>query len=376
MLKSLPISVIVPALLLTVIGVLFIYSATTDFEMVAEGIETAGGQAKRQIVLATLGVFMFLVITLTPHRWLSRYWLFAVIVGVAMLFGVIIFGRTVNGAKSWIFLGPFGIQPSELCKPLLVVALAGYLRYHKSINSFRTFAMCLLITGAFFVPVLLQPDFGTAMVFVPVVAAMVWCAGGNPLYLGGVGASGFLALPAAYLGGILKPHQIKRIDVYLSGLSGEVADKSGDGYQIMQSMTAIGSGGTMGKGFGTGTQSQLAFLPERHNDFIFAVIAEETGFVGVCIVLMLLFFLLIRILSVARTTREPFARLVVVGIAALLFGQAIINIGMVSGALPVTGITLPFVSYGGSSILAVWMSLGLVANIAVQQPRVMGRATF
>jgi rod shape determining protein RodA len=273
-------------------------------------------------------------------------------------------------------LGPFGLQPSELCKPLLVVALAGYLRYHKSIDTLGAFGACLLIAGAFLFPIMLQPDLGTAMVFIPVVGAMVWVAGGNRVYLASLGAAGVAVIPAAFVMGVLKDHQMKRIEVYLSGLSGDFADRTGDGYQIMQSMTAIGSGGFSGQGYGMGSQSQLAFLPERHNDFIFAVIAQETGLIGVMVFLGLLFFMITRILRVADKTRDPFSRLVVVGVAAIFFAQAAINVAVVSGALPVTGITLPMVSYGGSSLLSGFAALGLVCNIAVQPVRVMGKATF
>jgi rod shape determining protein RodA len=169
---------------------------------------------------------------------------------------------------------------------------------------------------------------------------------------------------------------MKRIEIYLSGLSGEVADRTGDGYQILQSMTAIGSGGLTGQGFGMGSQSQLAFLPERHNDFIFAVVSQEMGWLGVFGFIAILFFMITRILRVAYVTREPFSRLVVVGVATLFFAQATINMGVVSGLLPVTGITLPLVSYGGSSLLSGFLSLGLVCNIAMQPERVMGKATF
>jgi rod shape determining protein RodA len=272
--------------------------------------------------------------------------------------------------------GPIGLQPSELCKPLLVIAMAGYLRYHQSVDSPRAFLWCVVIAGAFLLPIMLQPDLGTALVFLPVVAAMVWTAGGNRLYLGSLAVIGLSVIPAAYLGGVLHDHQMKRIEIYLSSLGGEVADRSGDGYHIMQSMTAVGSGGVTGSGFGTGTQSQLGFLPERHNDFIFAVISQETGLLGVMAFLAVFFFMVTRILRIGYATREPFSRLVIVGVATLFFAQAAINVGVVSGFLPVTGITLPLVSYGGSSLLSGFVSLGLVCNIAMQPMRVMGKATF
>lgn len=376
LLRALPMGVVVPALLVCGVGIAFIYSATTDFEMLNEGLAQPSALHLRQFGFVIVGLLVMLCIALLPPRWISTHWYAWMAMGMVMLGAVLVFGRVVNGAKSWIMIGPFGLQPSELCKPLIIVALAGYLRYHQSIDSMRAFFWCLAIAGAFLVPIMMQPDLGTTMVFIPVVGAMIWVAGGNRIYLGSLAMVGVSVIPAAYLCGLLKEHQMKRIEIYISGLSGEVADRTGDGYQIMQSMTAIGSGGFSGEGFGMGTQSQLAFLPERHNDFIFAVIAQETGLLGVGVFFGVLFFMITRILRVADVTRDPFSRLVVIGVAAMFFSQAAINIGVVSGVLPVTGITLPLVSYGGSSLLSGFAALGLVCNIAIQPVRTMGKATF
>jgi len=376
LLRLLPPGIVVPALLLCALGVVFIWSASNDFERIEAGLSTASSNHLKQMQFALLGILLMLVVALTPPRWLSGRWPLWLGLGLCLLAAVAVFGRTVNGSRSWIVLGPLSLQPSELCKPLLVIVLAGYLRYHASVDSFRTFAACLLISGAFLVPILLQPDLGTALVFIPMVGAMVWVAGGNRVYLASLALAGLCVLPLAYFSGALKEHQAKRIDVYVSSLQGNVADRSGDGYQILQSMTAIGSGGMSGQGLGTGVQSQFAFLPERHNDFVFAVYAQETGWLGVCLYLVLLFVLLIQILSIARRTREPFSRLVVIGVAAMFFAQAFINIGVVCGLIPVTGITLPLMSYGGSSLLSAFFALGLVCNITIQPVRVIGKATF
>jgi rod shape determining protein RodA len=377
LLRALPWGVLIPALLIALGGVAFIYSATTDFEMLAEGLATQRGFHVRQLAFLIVGVTAMVVVALLPPRWLSAHWYVWLGLGVALLLAVLVFGREINGAKRWIALaGGFNLQPSELCKPLMVMALAGYLRYHKSVDTFRTLGMCIAITGAFLVPILMQPDGGTAILFVPVAGAMIWVAGGNRVYMGILASLGAAVAPIAYLTGMLHDHQIKRVNTYLASLSGEVADPTGDGYQLMQSMTAVGSGGVTGKGFGMGSQSQLAFLPERHTDFIFCVVAEETGLIGVLVFMLILGFMLTRILNVARVTREPFSRLVVVGVAAMFFFQAAINLGVATGVVPVTGMTLPLVSYGGSSLLSAWLMLGLVANIAIQPVRTMGRATF
>jgi len=376
LLRALPLGVVIPAFVLCAVGIGFIYSASTDFELLAEGIAQPRDFHVKQAAFVLFGVLLMLFIALLPPRWISGYWYIWMACGLLMLGAVLVFGRTVNGAKSWIMIGPLGLQPSELCKPLLVVALAGYLRYHRSIDSLRAFIACLAIAGAFLLPIMMQPDLGTAMVFIPVVAAMIWVAGGNKVYLGSLAACGVALIPGAYVFGLLKEHQMKRIEIYLSGLSGEVSDRTGDGYQILQSMTAIGSGGVAGEGFGMGSQSQLAVLPERHNDFIFAVISQEVGLIGVCLFMAVLFFMVTRILRVADGTRDPFSRLVVIGVAAIFFAQSAINIAVVSGMLPVTGITLPLVSYGGASLLSGFIALGLGCNVAMQPGRMMGKATF
>lgn len=376
MLRALPLGVILPALGLVVLGLFFIYSASTDFEMVAEGLAEPRDFHIRQAAFACAGLLIMLTVALTPPRWLASHWYAYVLLGVAMLAAVALLGRSINGATRWIMIGPFGLQLSEFCKPLMIVALAGYLRFHQSVDSPRAFLWCVAICTAFIIPILLQPDAGTAMVFIPVAAAMIWCAGGNRVYMVALGSLGAAALPTAFLMGALEDHQMKRIETYLASFGGEVADRTGDGYQLWQSITAVGSGGFSGEGYGLGMQAQLAFLPEAHNDFIFAIYAQEMGLIGVAAFIALYFFMLTRVLRIARSTRDPFSRLVVVGVAALLFTQAAMNLGVVSGALPVTGVTLPFVSYGGSSLLAGFASLGLVCNIAIQPPRMMGKATF
>lgn len=376
LLTSLPWGAVVPALCAAMLGIAFVYSATTDFGLAESSMANAGSFHLKQAGYLVFGVAVMLAVTLFPQRWLSGAWPVWLAAGFAMLVAVLVFGKTINGAKSWIMFGPVALQPSEFCKPLICIAIAGYFRFHRHIDSAAAFAACVGLSLVYFLPIMMQPDFGTAMVFLPMIGAMFWVAGGNRAWMFSLAALGAAAFPAAYLCGLLKPHQVKRIDVYLGSLSGHVVDRTGDGYQIMQSLTAIGSGGWKGKGFGEGTQSQLAFLPERHTDFIFAVFAEETGLLGVAFFLVLYFVMLERMLAVARKTREPFGRLLVVGIASMFFAQLFINVGVASGVMPLTGLTLPFMSYGGSSLVASFLSLGLVCNVAVQPQRVMGGDLF
>lgn len=376
LLRALPWGVAVPALLLSLLGVAFIYSASTDFALAESSMTVPTAFHMKQTGYLVAGLALMLALALCPQRWISNGWPIWLGLGLSMLVAVLVFGKTINGARSWIMLGPFALQPSEFCKPLICVAIAGYFRFHRHIDSAAAFAACIALSLVYFVPIMLQPDFGTSMVFIPMIGAMFWVAGGHRGYMVSLAGIGAAALPSAYLMGILKPHQVKRIDVYLGSLSGQVVDRTGDGYQILQSLTAIGSGGFSGKGYGEGTQSQLAFLPERHTDFIFAVYAEETGLLGVALFLLVYFVMLERMVAIARNTREPFGRLLVVGVTTMFFSQLFINVGAACGVIPLTGLTLPFMSYGGSSLLASFMSLGLVANIAVQPQRVMGSETF
>lgn len=376
LLRALPWGVVLPAIALSLLGIAFIYSASTDFELSESSLAISGAYHVKQAGYLVAGVAAMLALALCPQRWLSNGWPVMLGVGLCMLVAVLAFGKTINGAKSWIMIGPFALQPSEFCKPLICVAIAGYFRFHRHIDSALAFSACVALSLVYFIPIMMQPDFGTSMVFIPMIGAMFWVAGGNRIYMVSLASLGVAALPAAYILGLLKPHQVKRIDVYLGSLSGQVVDRTGDGYQIMQSLTAIGSGGVAGKGFGEGTQSQLAFLPERHTDFIFSVYAEETGLLGVALFLAVYFVMLARMLGIARNTREPFGRLLVVGIATMFFSQLFINVGVACGIIPLTGLTLPFMSYGGSSLLASFVGIGLVCNVAVQPQRVMGGEVF
>ena len=376
LLRALPWGVVLPAISLSLLGIAFIYSASTDFELSESSLAISGAYHVKQAGYLVAGVAAMLALALCPQRWLSNGWPVMLGVGLCMLVAVLIFGKTINGAKSWIMIGPFALQPSEFCKPLICVAIAGYFRFHRHIDSALAFSACVALSLVYFIPIMMQPDFGTSMVFIPMIGAMFWVAGGNRIYMVSLASLGVAALPSAYILGLLKPHQVKRIDVYLGSLSGQVVDRTGDGYQIMQSLTAIGSGGVAGKGFGEGTQSQLAFLPERHTDFIFSVYAEETGLLGVAVFLAIYFVMLARMLGIARNTREPFGRLLVVGVATMFFSQLFINVGVACGIIPLTGLTLPFMSYGGSSLLASFVGIGLVCNVAVQPQRVMGGEVF
>jgi rod shape determining protein RodA len=282
---------------------------------------------------------------------------------VAGLVGAVVLlaGFSVNGAQSWIGVGPVEVQPSEFAKPLSIVVLAGYVAQ----NSFAHNMTFLKALGIMSVPLLLvlaQPDLGTAMVFGALFVAVVFVGGARWYQLGGLFAAGCVAVYFAIKLRILEDYQIARLTSFLDPQS-----VPGVSYQVENSKMAIGSGGLMGKGLGSsGTLGDLGYLPEDRTDFIFSNLAEKVGFVGSVVVLILFFLLVWRVLHAATISCDRFGVLIAVGVATMLTFHALINVGMAMGMMPVTGLPLPFVSYGRSNLLVSMMSIGLVQSIVIQ----------
>jgi rod shape determining protein RodA len=278
---------------------------------------------------------------------------------IALLLIVLLFaGGTKMGAKRWLSIGWLTFQPSELAKPVLVLTLAFYLGNNRySLQSLKTLFISFLITGLFFVLIFKEPDLGSAIVLLPILFVMLIAADVPLTFIFGSIFAGLITLPLFW--NFLKDYQKRRLLVFLN----PNMDPLGAGYTIIQSKIAIGSGGLFGKGWMSGTQNQLNFLPERHTDFIFSVVGEEWGFVGSLLVILLFCLLIIRILSVAERTGDPYGRLLVVGVAAMISFQVIVNIAMTAGFMPVVGLPLPFISYGGSSLITTWLSIALVINV-------------
>jgi rod shape determining protein RodA len=268
-------------------------------------------------------------------------------------------GRTVNGAKSWLDLGPVGMQPSEMIKLVVVVALARYLSELHS-NKYMTVAQIAkagIICGIPILLVALQPDLGTLLTYLPIFAFGLFIRGIKPVALISLVLAFILLLPVSWL--FLKDYQKDRIMTFLD----PELDPLGSGYHVIQSKIAIGSGGLTGKGLFKGTQNQLEFLPTRHTDFIFSVVGEELGFIGVTVTLGLLAFILFRCVYNAQTARDNLGLFIIMGVVGIYFVHIVVNVGMVIGLMPTTGIPLPFMSYGGSSVLTAFMALGLVINV-------------
>ena len=382
------------ALALSVVGIVSVYSATFDAHV--------GEIFSRQLYFLAAGIFVAAIVTLIPFRTLQMLALPVYIAAIAMLVGVLLLGRTVSGSTSWFNLGLFRVQPSEFAKIATILALAAYLsRSDVSLKSFRNLAVA---TGIVALPaglIMAQPDFGTVLIYGGIFLPILYWGGATRFTMVAIIAPGAVAVAAlfgttAFLIAVLlfavllyltmehrivavvvfslmvtvgisvqaiydglKPYQQKRIDTFLD----PGADPLGAGYNISQSKVAVGSGGLLGKGYLRGTQTQLNFIPEQWTDFIFCVPAEEFGFLGATGVLLLFLLLLYRSLALATIAKSIFASVVAVGVTGVFATHLFINVGMALGLLPVVGVPLPFLSYGGSFLLASLMMTGLLLNI-------------
>ncbi|NLB82631.1 MAG: rod shape-determining protein RodA [Synergistaceae bacterium] len=341
---------LLPVLLLFFLGILSIYSA---------GAGASGGGMKfalRQLAWGGISAAAFLFVL---HIGYARIFglAYPIYVGALMvLFSVMVLGLTVKGSQSWLSLGFLRFQPSEFGKVALILVLAKHLCRYPPLTA-SSFLSALGLAGASGMLVLLQPDAGSALVYGAITLVTVSAAGTPwkyPLTLGGMA---LLFIPFGW--GILKEYQKARIMVFIDPWS----DPLGAGYNVIQSRIAVGSGGLLGKGFLEGMQSKLRFLPEPHTDFIFSVFSEEFGFVGAIGILLLFGLLFWRLLDTGMRTKDSRAKVLIAGISAWIWFQTAESIGMSMGLLPVTGLPLPFVSYGGSSLLALSIALALAQSV-------------
>lgn len=342
------------AVALAIVGLVTVSSASA---------ELATDYLPRQAVWVALGLAALVVVFVVDYHVLVALAPLLYGAGLALLVLVLLVGREVGGARSWLGLGPFGGQPSELAKLTTVLMLSRYLGRIQ--RPFLTLRQLFAAGGLAAVPVgliVLENDLGSAAMFGPMVAAMLLVAGIRPRQL----IAGLLilaALGAGYWTFGIREHQRQRIASFLQ----PDADPRGAGYQVRQSKIAVGSGGWVGRGYGQGTQSQLRFLPERHTDFVMAVLAEEWGFLGVLAVLGLYGFYITAAAQIAVRSRDRSGILLVTGLLSLFSFHALYNTAMVVGLVPITGIPLPFLSYGGSFTLANFLATGLVLNVDLRR---------
>ena len=316
----------------------------------------------RQLSWVGVGLIGLIAVVSVDYRNLVRFAPVFYVVGLGLLLSVFILGRTVSGARRWIHLGPLTVQPSELFKLIFIITLAWALTSARGERLSRASLVgTFVLLGVPFFLVVRQPDLGTALVLVPVLGATLVGLGLRMKVLGGLALGSVALMPLAWF--MLKPYQRDRLLVYLDPFR----DPLGTAYNVIQAKIAIGSGQLLGKGIGGATQSRLAFLPERHTDFIFAVFAEMWGFLG-CLVLVVAYALLVlRGFEIAAGTRETRGRILALGVTSVFAVQILINIGMVTGLLPIVGIPLPLMSYGGSSMVVSLTALGLLISIRMRQ---------
>jgi rod shape determining protein RodA len=349
------------AIAVCALGIVTVYSATH-----APGTEGPSPLAIRQLLWFTGGCVGMLLVLAFDYRRLDRYAYLVYGAVVVALVLVPLVGRVAGGSRRWITFGPVSIQPSEFMKPALVVALAHYFARTAAVRlGIREMLLPALLTIPPAVLILVQPDLGSAAMLFFVLASM--------LVMGGVRLRWFAALAAPivllspFVGPVmwhhLKTYQQQRILTFID----PELDPRGAGYHIIQSKIAVGSGMLWGRGFLRGTQNHLNFLPEQHTDFIFSVFSEEFGFVGAAALMGLYLGLLLRGLSIAGRARDRFGVLLVLGVMSIVFWQVVVNVGMVTGLLPVVGIPLPFFSYGGSSLLGLLVGTGLVMNVSMRR---------
>lgn len=316
---------------------------------------------RNQLLFALFSIVVGSLLGLLGHKWALRWapvWYGAIVV---LLLTVTAFGRITRGAASWLTIGPFALQPSELAKLALVLMMAWFvgLAWRRQWNVWRMFVGMSFISLPLLLLVVMQPDLGTATVLATGWLVCVWLSPVNKRVLIALLAGLLLIGMAAW--GVMEPYQRSRITTFLN----PSASPLGAGYNVLQSQIAVGSGGWLGRGWGRGTQSHLNFLPEHHTDFIFASLSEEFGFFGAMLVVVLFGVVLWRGVAIAWLCQDRQTVILVGGLTFLIIFQAVVNMAMNVGLAPVTGIPLPLVSYGGSSLLTTMLSLALLQSISL-----------
>ncbi|QBX54306.1 rod shape-determining protein RodA [Nocardioides seonyuensis] len=353
------------AFALVLLGTLLVWSATST------RVDLTGGDPaaylRKQLVNVAIGLVLMVLVLATDHRWVRILAPLAYLASVVGLVLVLVAGSTINGSRSWLQLGGMSIQPSEFAKLAVVIGMALLVaeraegRRGRGVGTLEVLGM-LAIAAVPAALILLQPDLGTMLVLSATVFGVLAVAGAGRAWLAGLTIAGVGAAVVAVLLGVLEDYQVDRFLAFTNpGL-----DPRGAGYNTEQARIAVGNGGLFGQGLFDGSQTRSGFVPEQHTDFIFTVAGEELGLVGAGLVILLLGVLIWRALVVAVEARDVFGRVAAAGIACWWGFQAFQNIGMCLGIMPVTGVPLPFVSYGGSSLFAGMLALGLLQNIALR----------
>ncbi|RLL45204.1 putative lipid II flippase FtsW [Oceanobacillus piezotolerans] len=358
-LKDYDYTLLITPIFLTAFGLVMIYSASM-VTAVVEG-NNSTHYLVRQSIFFAIGMVGFIITSLFPYKYYQKLIKLLIIIVIGLLVGVLIFGNEVNNAKSWFVIGPFSMQPSEFAKLALIMYLASvYSKKQAYLNDFvKGVLPPLIMTCIILGLIMLQPDIGTAAIIFLIVCSVIFSSGIKMKHLSVLIFIG-LALVIIAAPFMITDERLSRF----TGAYQPFETPDSDGYQLIQSYLAIGVGGLTGEGLGQSVQ-KLGYLTQAHTDFIMAVIAEELGFIGVVIVIGLFSVIVLRGIFISRKCEDSFGALLAIGISSMIGIQAFINLGAISGILPITGVPLPFISYGGSSLLVLLISMGILNNIAM-----------
>ena len=350
------------AALLGAVGLVMAYTNSVE---AGQSVLEGGTVFSRALMWSALAIVVFTIVTAFDYRWLKTLaWpIYGVNLGLLVL--TLAIGDGVGGSARWVDVGPFTFQFSELAKILMIIVLATYLGNREGrLDSLSSIlGACLLMAPAVLL-VMMQPDLGSSLVLASILAGMLFMSGASLRWLLVMAAGVLAAIPIAWTY-VLRDYQQNRILSFLN----PSADTLGSRWQVGQSQIAVGAGGLLGTGLTNGTQSRGEFLPVQESDFVFAVLAQELGFIGAVVVFLLFTALIWRILSCAWRSRDPFGTLFGAGLASMLLFQVFVNVGMVIGILPVTGIPLPFISHGGASLVSIAIGLGVIQSVNIRQHR-------
>ncbi|HBH12081.1 MAG: Cell division protein FtsW [Clostridiales bacterium 38_11] len=349
---------IVTVIALSIFGFIMIRSATASLPAGSDRY------VNRQILSFVVGLVVMVVLIFIDYEAYGKFYIPIYVICNLMLIAVLVFGFGEDqwGARRWLSIGPLVFQPSEIVKFGLILSLSKFIDLHKdNVNNPMTLIKILIFAGLPIGMIVIQPDFGTGMVFVFFIIAMLFAAGLNMKYFLLFLAIGIMMIPILAM--TLEDYQLDRIRVFLD----PSLDPQDTGYQVLQSKLAIGSGLIHGRGLFQGVQNQYGFLPAKQTDFIFAVIGEELGFFGGFALILMYTFLMYRLIKIAKYAQDLFGSMIVIGITAMLLFHIFENIGMTMGLTPVTGLPLPFISYGGTFMILNMVSVGLVLSVAVKR---------
>jgi rod shape determining protein RodA len=348
--------------LLAILGLVMAYSNSAQH---GESVLAAGTTFTRGLMWTGIALIVFVLATAFDYKWLKTFaWpIYAIQLGLLVM--TLAIGHGVGGSARWISIGPFDFQFSELAKILMGVVLANYLGSRQGrLGSLPSILGACILVAPPFLLVMVQPDLGTSLALVAILVGMLFMSGASLRWLGALAAGVLAAFPLIWTY-VLQDYQKARIVGFLN----PTCDLHGACWQIQQSLIAVGSGGLFGKGLTNSTQNQLNFLPVQESDFVAAIYLEELGFFGAMLLLVLFGALLWRVLVSGWRSRDPFGTMFAAGLASMILFQLVVNLGMVIGIMPITGIPLPFISHGGASLISVAAGLGILQSINIRQTR-------